>query len=163
MPSRTRIRARRGFTFIELMVTLAILGVLVLLAVPMAQTAVQRDKEKDLRAALMEIREALDAHKRAADQGRIVLKLGESGYPRTLEDLVQGIPDQKSPQKQMMYFLRRLPRDPMHPDPGTAPADTWGKRSYQSPPDEPAEGQDVFDVFSLSEKIGLNGMPYRKW
>lgn len=163
MTSGTRIRAGRGFTFIELMITLAILGVLVLLAVPMAQTAVQREKEKELRAALMEIREALDAHKRAADQGRIVLKLGESGYPKTLEDLVQGIPDQKSPQKQMMYFLRRLPRDPMHPDQGAALADTWGKRSYQSPPDEPAEGVDVFDVYSLSEKVGLNGVPYRKW
>lgn len=163
MTNGTRIRAGRGFTFIELMITLAILGVLVLLAVPMAQTTVQREKEKELRAALMEIREALDAHKRAADQGRIVLKLGESGYPKTLEDLVQGIPDQKSPQKQMMYFLRRLPRDPMHPDQGAAPADTWGKRSYQSPPDEPAEGVDVFDVYSLSEKVGLNGVPYRKW
>ena len=163
MTNGTRIRAGRGFTFIELMITLAILGVLVLLAVPMAQTTVQREKEKELRAALMEIREALDAHKRAADQGRIVLKLGESGYPKTLEDLVQGIPDQKSPQKQMMYFLRRLPRDPMHPDQGAAPADTWGKRSYQSPPDEPAEGADVFDVYSLSEKGGLNGVPYRKW
>lgn len=129
----------------------------------MAQTAVQRDKEKDLRAALMEIREGLDAHKRAADQGRIVLKLGDSGYPKTLEDLVQGIPDQKSPQKQMMYFLRRLPRDPMHPDQDAAPADTWSKRSYQSPPDEPAEGPDVFDVYSLSEKVRLNGVPYRKW
>lgn len=166
MSSGTRIRdirARRGFTFIELMITLAILGVLALLAVPMAQTAVQREKEKDLRAALMEIREGLDAHKRAADQGRILLKLGESGYPKSLDDLVQGIPDQKSPQKQMMYFLRRLPRDPLYPDQAAAAADTWGKRSYQSPPEEPTEGADVFDVYSLSEKVGLNGVPYRKW
>lgn len=163
MTCRTLIRARRGFTYIELVITLAILGVLVLLAVPMAQTAVQREKEKDLRVALMEIREALDAHKRAADQGRIVLKLGDSGYPKALDDLVHGIPDQKSPKKQMMYFLRRLPRDPMHPDLGAEAADTWGKRGYQSPPDEPAEGQDVFDVYSLSDKTGLNGRPYRKW
>lgn len=153
----------RGFTFIELMVTMTILSVLVLLAVPMAQTTVQREKEKELRAALIAIREGLDAYKRAADEGRILLTLGESGYPKTLEALVEGVPDQKSPEKKMMYFLRSLPPDPMHPDPSLTPSQTWGKRSYQSPPDDPAEGDDVFDVYSLSPKVGLNGVPYSKW
>lgn len=153
----------KGFTYIELMVTLAILGVLALVAIPTAQLAVQREAEKDLRAALMEIREGLDAYKKASDQRRIAIKPGESGYPKRLDDLVDGVADQKSPQKQMMYFLRRIPRDPLHPDPSRPPADTWGKRSYQSPPDEPAEGDDVFDVFTTSEKTGLNGVPYRRW
>lgn len=153
----------RGFTFIELMMTLAIMGVLVLVAVPMVQLAVQRDREHELRVALVQIREALDAYKRAADQGRIAIKLGESGYPRVLSDLVDGIPDQRSPTKQNIYFLRRLPRDPMHADASVDAADTWGLRSYAASADDPAEGADVFDVYSKSDKPGLNGVPYRQW
>jgi general secretion pathway protein G len=154
---------RNGFTFIELMITLAIMATLALVAVPMAQITLQRDKERALRQALIDIREGIDAYKRAADQGRIQVKVGESGYPRKLEELVEGIPDQRSPARQNIYFLRRLPRDPFYPDPAAEPADTWAKRSYASPPDEPSEGDDVFDVASHSEKIGLNGIPYNQW
>lgn len=153
----------RGFTFIELMMTLAIMSVLVLVAVPMVQVAVQRQKERDLRVALAQIREALDAYKRAADQGRIPLKIGESGYPKSLEQLVEGVEDQRSPAKQKIYFLRHLDPDPMAPGPVTKPAETWGLRSYASPADDPAEGEDVFDIHSKSDTLGLNGVPYRKW
>ncbi|MDI1349510.1 type II secretion system protein [Aquabacterium sp.] len=153
----------RGFTFIELLMTLAIMGVLAMVTVPMAQVAVQRDREHGLRLALAEIRQGLDAYKRAADAGRIEVKVGESGYPKRLNALVEGVPDQRSPTRQPMYFLRALPRDPLHPDP-SAPADqTWALRSYASPPDAPAEGDDVFDVRSRSEVTGLNGVPYKKW
>jgi len=145
------------------MVTLVIMGILALMAVPMAQVAIQRDKERELRGVLIELREAIDAYKRAADQGRIMVKVGESGYPKTLNELVDGVPDQQNPKKQMLYFLRRLPRDPLHPNLAIAAEQTWGKRSYQSPPNEPAEGDDVFDVYSLSDKTGLNGIAYRKW
>jgi general secretion pathway protein G len=156
-----RIR-ERGFTFIELMVTLAIMAILVMVATPMAKLSIQRDRERELRAALTEIRDALDAYKRASDQGRIQMRIGESGFPGSLEQLVDGVEDQRSPNRRKLYFLRRLPRDPMA-DPSMAPEETWGLRSYASPPDDPSEGEDVFDVYSKSEKIGLNGVPYREW
>ncbi|MQA21441.1 type II secretion system protein [Rugamonas rivuli] len=151
-------KAQGGFTFIELMITLSILATLAMVAAPMAQVALQREKEHQLRAALIEIREAIDAYKRAADNGRIKLAMGDSGYPKKLEDLVAGVPDQRSPRKQNMYFLRRIPRDPF------APADgSWAMRSYASPPDNPSEGEDVFDVSSRSGILGLNGIPLKQW
>lgn len=156
-----RVRVR-GFTFIELMVTLAIMAVMVMVAVPMAQLSVQRQKEQELRAALIEIRDALDAHKRASDQGRISIRIGDSGFPKSLTELVEGVDDQRSPSKRKLYFLRRLPRDPMAPASISA-EESWGLRSYASPPDDPAEGDDIFDVYSRSEKVGLNGVPYRDW
>jgi general secretion pathway protein G len=153
----------RGFTLIELLVTLAIMAVLALVATPMLQLAVQRDKERDLRLALTQVREAIDAYKRAAEQGRIMLSAGDSGYPKSLEDLVKGVPDVRSVNKQNLYFLRRLPADPMTSGADVKPEQTWGLRSYASSPDEPAEGADVFDVYSKSSKVGLNGVPYAKW
>lgn len=153
----------QGFSLIELMVTLALMAVLATLAVPMMQLVVQRQKEQDLRTALIDIREAIDSYKRAADQGRLTVKVGESGYPHSLEELVEGVPDAKSPSQQKLYFLRRLPRDPFYADPSVAPADTWAKRSYASPPDDPTEGADIFDVYSMSDVVGLNGAPYREW
>lgn len=157
------LRRASGFTFIELAVTLAIMGVLAAVAVPMVELVSQRYKERELRSALGQIREAIDAYRRATDQGRIPVKIGDSGYPKSLNDLVDGVADAKSPQRQKMYFLRRLPRDPMHPDPTVAAADTWGKRSYASPPEAPQEGEDVFDVYSLANGKGINGIPYREW
>ena len=152
-----------GFTFIELMITLAIMATLATVAVPMAQVAQQRAKEHELRSALIEIREAIDAYKRASDNGRIKLSLGASGYPKKLEELVEGVPDQRSPSKQNIYFLRRLPRDPFQPREEGSAADSWNKRAYASPPDNPSEGEDVFDVASRSTKAGLNGVPLNQW
>ena len=153
----------RGFTFIELMITLAIMATLATVAMPMAQVAQQRAKEHELRSALIEIREAIDAYKRASDNGRIKLSLGASGYPKKLDELVEGVPDQRSPSKQNMYFLRRLPRDPFQPREEGSAADSWNKRAYASPPDNPSEGEDVFDVASRSTKAGLNGVPLNQW
>ena len=158
-------QARRacGFTFVELMTTLAIMGVLALVAVPMAQLAVQRQKEHELRSALIQIRAAIDAYKRAAELGRVAVKLGESGYPASLAILAEGVLDQRSPTKQQIYFLRRVPADPFAPDHAAPAAASWGLRSYASPPDAMAEGRDVYDVYSKSDKRGLNGVPYRQW
>lgn len=152
----------KGFTLIELVMTVAILALLASVAVPLSDLVVQRGKEQDLRRALRELREGIDAHKQASDEGRIVKRVGESGYPRKLEDLVEGVADQRSPKKEMIYFLRRIPRDPFAEE-RLGAAESWGKRSYASPPEEPSEGEDVFDVFSRSAATGINGRPYKEW
>ena len=129
----------------------------------LSELVVQRSKEQDLRRGLREMRDAIDAYKQASDEGRLQKRAGESGYPKKLDDLVAGVEDQKSPKKERIYFLRRLPRDPFAVDPALAPAETWGKRSYASPPDDPREGDDVFDVYTLALGKGINGRPYREW
>lgn len=152
-----------GFTLVELMVVVAIMGVLASAAMPLGEMVVKREKEQALRVALREIRTAIDAYKQAADEGQVEKKADESGFPRALEDLVEGVDRADSPDRKKIYFLRRLPRDPMFEDPDVEPEATWGKRSYASPPDHPEEGDDVYDVYSLSDKIGLNGIPYSQW
>ncbi|MGD9834383.1 MAG: type II secretion system protein [Piscinibacter sp.] len=156
-------RRPRGFTLIELVVTLALLGVLAMLAAPMTEAAVQRSKEQALRESLREIRDALDRYRRSVDTGLIARTAGTSGFPATLEVLVTGVPNAQDPKGGRLYFLRRLPRDPFFPDAATPAQATWGLRSYASPPDDPHDGDDVFDVYSLSAGIGMNGIPYRDW
>jgi general secretion pathway protein G len=155
--------AAPGFTLIELVITVAIVALLASVALPVSELAVQRTKEQELRRTLRQIREAIDLHKQASDEGRIRKSVGDSGYPKKLEELAEGVDDQKSPKKEKIYFLRRIPRDPLNADPTLSAAATWGKRSYASPPDDPKEGDDVFDVFSLAQGKGINGQPYRDW
>jgi general secretion pathway protein G len=155
--------AARGFTLIELVITVAIVALLASIALPVSDLAVQRTKEQELRRTLRQIRDAIDAYKQASDEGRVKKSVGDSGYPKKLEELAEGVEDQKSPKKEKIYFLRRVPRDPLATDPTLSAAATWAKRSYASPPDDPREGDDVFDVFSLAQGKGINGQPYREW
>jgi len=160
---RIRCRQPGGFTLIELVVTLAILAMLSTIALPMAELAVQRGKEQELHAALRQIRDAIDAYKQAYDEGHIINKVGESGYPPTLDILVQGVSDAESPKEQKLFFLRRIPRDPFVHDDNISAAETWGKRSYASSADDPQEGDDVFDVYAPVAAVGINGVPYKEW
>ncbi len=152
----------QGFSFIELMVTLAILGVLASAAFPLAKLSAQRSKEQELKQNLRQIRLAIDAYKQAVDEGQVSRASVALGYPASLTILVSGVENARDPQHSMIYFLRKLPRDPFAPM-DQKPEDTWGVRSYTSPPDQPQAGADVFDVYSKTTGIGLNGIPYQEW
>lgn len=169
-PSESRIHAaQRGFTLIEMLVTVVIVAILASAVFPLTHLARKREKETQLRQRLHEIRSAIDTYKRAADSGHIVLKSGESGYPPTLLVLMAGVDDAKpatvngmlKPGK--LYFLRHIPRDPFAEDLELLPQDTWGLRSYASSHEDPKVGADVFDVYSKSKVVGLNEQSYNEW
>jgi general secretion pathway protein G len=155
-------RAQAGFSLVEVVVTVAIVALLAGIAAPLTETVVRRGKEQDLKQALYQLRDAIDAYKVAADAGYIEKSADSSGYPESLEVLVEGVRDLRSPKGAKVYFLRRIPRDPFA-DPELPAAESWGLRSYDSPADDPEEGEDVFDVYSQVDGVGLNGIPYREW
>jgi general secretion pathway protein G len=160
---RSRASQKRGFTLVELVITVAIVALLASIAMPLAEVAVQRSKEQELRHSLRQIRDAIDAYKVAGDEGRIARNVGETGYPRTLALLVEGVEDVKSPKRMKIYFLRSIPREPFVRDPLLKPEESWGLRSYASSAESPAEGDDVYDVYSRNPGVGLNGVSYAKW
>jgi general secretion pathway protein G len=161
---KLRAACQRGFTLIELVITLAIVGLLASVAFPMAELAYQREREAELRRVLIEIREAIDAYHRAVEEGRILRSARSSGYPPSLKILAEGARDASDPNgRARLYFLRSIPRDPMSTDPALDNEATWAKREYASSADDPREGEDVFDVHSRSDRTGINGLPYRMW
>lgn len=160
-PSLRRPRLR-GFTLIEMIIVVMIVGILASAAMPLAALHKRRAQEAELRLALRTLRTALDDYKRAWEAGRILKNTGDTGYPPNLTVLVQGVKDASVPESKKIYFLRSLPRDPLA-DPGLPAAQTWGLRSYASPPDAPQAGADVFDVHSRAPGMGLDGSAYRSW
>ena len=153
-----------GFTLIELVITVAIVALLASAVLPTAHLMFQRQRESELRDALRTLRTAIDDYKKASDSGRIKSSADKSGYPPDLQTLVDGVEDASSPKEGVrIYFLRRIPRDPFWPQPDAPASDTWGLRSYSSPPDDPQPGDDVYDVYSKSSQSGLNGIPYHDW
>lgn len=151
-----------GFTLIEILVTVAIVAILASVALPLSELTQQRAKEQELRQSLREIRMAIDAYKQAVDEGKIIRSLDQSGYPPKLSVLVEGVIDARNPVSRRIYFLRRIPKDPFAEN-ALDGESSWGKRSYESLPDTPREGRDVYDVYSLSGRTGLNGVPYQEW
>lgn len=156
--------AAAGFTLIEMVITVAIVGLLASVALPLAELAVRRSKESELRLALRTLRKGIDDYKHAADNGLVERAADASGYPASLEALVAGVANAKDPAKPRIYFLRRIPPDPFFDGPAdTPPARTWGLRSYASSPDQPQPGKDVYDVYSTAPGAGLNGRFYKDW
>ena len=159
---RSRSAGSRGFTLIEMVVVVAIVGILATAAHPLLALQTRRQKEFELHQGLRTLRTALDAYRQAALEGKVAPPVTETGYPPDLESLVNGAPDASSPKERKVYFLRRMPRDPFA-DIAIPAAQTWGLRSYDSPPESPQAGRDVFDVYPRSEGVGLDGTPYRDW
>jgi general secretion pathway protein G len=152
-----------GFTLIELVVTVMIVAILAAGAVPIAQLTIQRNQEMELKQALRQIREAIDLYKKAADEGLVKKTLDQTGYPPNLEVLEQGVINQKDSKGKVIKFIRKIPRDPMNKEPDLKSAETWAKRSYASDVNAPAEGADVYDVYSRSTKKAIDGTLYKTW
>lgn len=164
-------RPAGGFTLIELMITLALVGVVAWAALPLFEVTSTRAREVELRQALRVIRAGLDAYKAAVDTGKLARVSGESGYPASLDLLTEslevlgkrdvGLNASLTPER--LVILRRLPRDPFFSDAQVPAAQTWNTRSYGSRANDPQAGADVFDVTSKSLRVGLDGTLYAAW
>ena len=180
---KRQMRASRGFTLVEMVVVVAIGGILAAAAQPLLALATRRQQELTLRQNLRSLRGAIDAYKAASSEGRITVPAGASGYPPTLDVLVAGVAVGASgaaagaaagaapgaaasiasgTAATKVYFLRRMPRNPLA-DAALPDAQTWALRSYDSPPEAPRPGRDVFDVYVDSDQRGLDGSAVREW
>lgn len=161
-PTGNRLSAQAGLTLLEVLLTMAIMAVLASVILPMAEVSATRSKELELRRALREIRTAIDQYKddfdRAVQEKKIIAAINETGYPQELEDLVEG-DDWKGLYPYKRKYLRRIPRDPFDEyDEG------WGLRAYRDDPDSTIYGgEDIYDVYSQSSRIALDGTPYNTW
>jgi general secretion pathway protein G len=171
MSARVDSAAVTGFTLIEMLITLALVGLLAVVSLPLYEVTSTRMKEAELRQSLRIIRSGIDAYKAAVDAGTLAKQPGESGYPPSLDILTEplevanqsnaGFGGTDSPQR--IVILRQLPRDPFAVDATLPAAQTWRMRSYGSRSDDPQLGADVYDVSSMSTRIGLDGTAYATW
>jgi general secretion pathway protein G len=156
-----RRRQEAGFTFVELLVVVTILIILASAAMPLAKVTIQRQREAELRRALREMRNAIDKHKDAVDNGLIAaadVRAGSEGYPADLETLIEGVSVANDASGRKLKFLRRVPIDPM------TNSTEWGMRSYQDKPDSTSwGGQNVYDVYTKSDGTALDGTKYKDW
>jgi general secretion pathway protein G len=153
--SRRKARPERGFTLLELIIAATILSILTMMALPLARVTIQREREKQLRQSLWEMRDAIDRYKDAADRQAFQTKVDSFGYPPDLDELVKGVTIQGD---KKVRFLRSIPMDPM------TKSKEWGMRSMQDDPDSDSwGGQAVFDVYSKSDGTGLDGTKYKDW
>jgi len=160
-----------GFTLIELLITLALVGLLAMVSLPLYEVTSTRIKEEQLRKALRDIRSGLDAYKAAVDTGVLPREAGQSGYPPSLDKLIEPLDMANqsasgfgaSDKPQRLVIMRQLPRDPFFADPTVPAAQTWRTRGYGSRSDDPQPGEDVYDVSSMSTRTGLDGIPYSAW
>ena len=158
-----KIGDNKGFSLIELAIVVTILGILASAVMPLSHIGTKRAKELELKRNLRIIRMAIDSYKKAYDDKRIETTIDRSGYPSSLNELVEGVTDVKDPDGNKIYFLRRLPRDPMNDNEFLTPEETWEMRSYESEPDDFTGGDDVYDIRSTSEDIALNETLYQEW
>ena len=152
------LRDERGFSLSELIAVVIIIGILASAVIPMTKVSLQRAKEIELHRALREIRRAIDLHKKMADEQKIEIDATDTGYPESIEVLIEGVKLVGDDEDRKFKFLRRIPRDPM------TGRREWGLRGSQDEPDsETWDGEDVFDVFCLSEATALDGSKYKEW
>jgi general secretion pathway protein G len=152
---KIKFGCERGLTLLELIVATTLLSVLTMMALPLARITIQREKEKELRHALWEMRDAIDKFKDSADRGMFQTKVDTFGYPPDLDTLMKGVESQGG---MKLRFLRSIPTDPM------TNSKEWGLRSMQDDPDSDSwGGQNVFDVYTKSEGTALDGTKYKDW
>jgi general secretion pathway protein G len=152
---KRQIKAQRGFTLLELVVAATIMAILTMMALPLARVTIQREKEKELREALWQVRDAIDRYKDAADRNMFQTKVDSMNYPPDLDTLVKGIEAQGG---KKIRFLRQIPMDPM------THSKEWGLRSMQDDVDSDSwGGQNVFDIYTKSDGVGLDGTKYKDW
>lgn len=163
MRVKKNLGTEKGLTLIELVIVVAIIGILASAVAPLANLSKKRAKEFELKRSLRILRSGIDKYKKAYDNKNIDNEIGRSGYPESFLELIEGVRDIKDPNGRMIYFLRRLPRDPMSTNEFIPPEETWEIRAYDNEPDDFSGGEDIYDIRSSSDNIALNGTAYKEW
>ena len=155
--------SEEGLTLIELVIVVDIIAILASAVAPLANISKKREKEFELKRSLRIVRSAIDRYKKAYDDKNIENEIGRSGYPESFSELIEGVKDVKDPEGRMIYFLRRLPRDPMNINEFVSAEETWEIRAYENEPDDFSGGEDIYDIRSSSDDIALDGTAYKEW